>query len=188
MLVLSRRLNQKIVFPDIQTTVQVVAVKPGTIRLGIEAPDHIAVYREELLEKGALPTPAEKNHRLGQDQTAHLLNNLLNVNMVGLALLRRQLALGQIEEMQSTLDKMESNLQSIRQQVEHPGAAPEAAPASARPARRRALVVEDNRNECELLAGLLRLAGLDVYTAGDGSAALDYLNSAGKPDFVLMDM
>jgi carbon storage regulator CsrA len=184
MLVLSRRLNQKIVFPSIQTTVQVVAVKQAVVRLGIDAPEEIAVFRQELLEKEALSK--EQNAPLAKkQQSAHLLNNLLNVNTVGLALLRRQLALGQADEMNSTLDKIESNLRKIQERSERLEAKP---PLPVFSIRRRALVVEDDRNECELLAGFLRLAGLDVHTAGDGAAALDYLKAGGRPDYLLMDM
>jgi carbon storage regulator CsrA len=187
MLVLSRRLNQKIIFPGIQTSVQIVAVKPSVVRLGIDAPEQVAVYREEVLQKEGFSLENVRSAPLAQSaESAHLLNNLLNVNTVGLALLRRQLALGQASEIQETLDKMEANLRSIQQRAERFEAGP---PLPACPVvKRRALVVEDDRNECELLAGFLRLAGLDVHTAGDGAAALDYLNSEGKPDFVLMDM
>jgi len=54
MLVLSRRLNEKVVFPALGVTVQVVSVKPGVVRLGIEAPSEVRVLREELLPQ---PTP-----------------------------------------------------------------------------------------------------------------------------------
>src|SRR5207248_3517650 len=60
------------------------------------------------------------------------------------------------------------------------------APAAPRP--RKALLVEDNANERELLAQFLRLGGFEVDTAGDGADALDYLRARGKPDVVLMDM
>jgi CheY-like chemotaxis protein len=50
------------------------------------------------------------------------------------------------------------------------------------------LLVEDDGNQRELLAGFLRMAGLQVDTAGDGSDALDYLRSRPRPDVVLMDM
>ncbi|HZV07390.1 MAG TPA: carbon storage regulator [Gemmataceae bacterium] len=188
MLVLSRRLHQKIVIPSIQTTVQIVAVKPGTVRLGIDAPEQIAVYRQELLDRTDLQAAAARNDLLPKsltNDTRHLLNNLLNANTVGLALLRRQLALGRTGEMSGTLDKIESNLRNIQQRTEDLDVG-HLCPA--RLAKRRALIVEDDRNECELLAGFLRLAGLDVHTAGDGAAALDYLNVEGKPDFVLLDM
>ena len=62
-------------------------------------------------------------------------------------------------------------------------------PAPPKPRRARtALLVEDDTNERELLAGFLRMAGLDVATAGDGDDALDYLHRQGRPDVVLLDM
>jgi CheY-like chemotaxis protein len=48
--------------------------------------------------------------------------------------------------------------------------------------------VEDNANERELLALLLRRSGLEVDTAGDGCDALEYLHTRGRPDVVLLDM
>ena len=188
MLVLSRRLNQKIVFPSMQTTVQVVAVKQAVVRLGIDAPESVTVFRQELLEKEGFTEVAGAGNALPPkpNVSTHLLNNLLNVNTVGLALLRRQLALGQAEEMRCTLDKIESNLQKIQERAESAQAG--TPPPPNRLVKRRALVVEDDQNECELLAGFLRLAGMDVHTAGDGAAALDYLKSQGRPDFLLMDM
>ena len=141
-----------------------------------------------MLEKKGRTTFTAEGENLSQtkaNESIHLLNHLLNANTVGLALLRRQIELGQIGEMSSTLDKIESNFRNVQQRAEHLEAEQ---PRVARSTKRRALVVEDDCNECELLAGFLRLAGLDVHTAGDGTAALDYLNVTGKPDFVVMDM
>ena len=56
MLVLSRRLHERIQFPGLNITVQVVAIKPGVVRIGIEAPPDVKVFREELLAQP--PTPA----------------------------------------------------------------------------------------------------------------------------------
>ncbi len=50
MLVLSRKLNEKIVI-DGGIVVTVVKIEGGQVRLGIEAPSHVKVYREELLDK-----------------------------------------------------------------------------------------------------------------------------------------
>jgi carbon storage regulator CsrA len=189
MLVLSRRIGQKIVFPAIESTIQIVSVKPGVVRIGIDAPDNIAVYREELLQRSdfqAEEKPTAQTLSAGNvDELIHLLNNRLNASTIGLALLRRQLELGMTGEMRNTLDKIESNMTQIQQRVERLDAEK---PRPARSVKRRALVVEDDRNECELLAGFLRLAGMDVHTAGDGAAALDYLNHEDKPDVVLLDM
>jgi carbon storage regulator CsrA len=52
----------------------------------------------------------------------------------------------------------------------------------------RALVVDDDRNERTLLAGLLSMHGCECDVAADGQAALDYLASAQQlPDYVLLD-
>lgn len=50
MLILTRRIGETIVVDDdIQITV--LAVKGNQVRLGIKAPDHIAVHREEIYER-----------------------------------------------------------------------------------------------------------------------------------------
>jgi CheY-like chemotaxis protein len=49
------------------------------------------------------------------------------------------------------------------------------------------LVVEDDTNERELLAGLLGLDGWSVVSAADGLAALEQL-AVSTPDLILMDM
>jgi carbon storage regulator CsrA len=190
MLVLSRRVGQKIVFPTIQAIVQVVALKTGQVRLGIEAPGELPVFRDEILERDGLPlaptkpppapAPADEAVR----RLVHQINNRLNSSTIGLALLRRQLELGMVGETAATLARLEQELEGLRQTVEPARPTPAATPA----VRRRALIVEDDANECELLAGFLRLAGIDVETAGDGSDALDHLRTHERPDVVLMDM
>jgi carbon storage regulator len=49
-LVLTRRLHEKIVLPGLNVTIQVVGVKGDRVRIGIEAPPDIQVMREELLQ------------------------------------------------------------------------------------------------------------------------------------------
>jgi carbon storage regulator len=48
MLVLSRKLNEKIIV-DGNIIITVVKIDRNQVRLGIEAPGHIPVYREEIL-------------------------------------------------------------------------------------------------------------------------------------------
>lgn len=49
MLVLSRKLQEKIIV-DGKITITVVAIKGDRVRLGIEAPPDVPIYREELLQ------------------------------------------------------------------------------------------------------------------------------------------
>ena len=48
MLVLSRKAEQEIVIGECR--IKVLSIQGGRVRLGIEAPPHIAVYRSELLD------------------------------------------------------------------------------------------------------------------------------------------
>ena len=48
MLVLSRKLNEKIII-DGEIVVTVVKIDRNQVRIGIEAPGHVPVYREEIL-------------------------------------------------------------------------------------------------------------------------------------------
>ena len=54
MLVLSRKLGEKIFIGD-NICITVVDIDRGKIRLGIEAPRDVAIYRQELLPAGATP-------------------------------------------------------------------------------------------------------------------------------------
>src|SRR6516225_74465 len=95
MLVLARQLNQRIVLPTVPTTIEVVSIKPGSVRLGIEAPPEVAILREEVLRRGglspaALTVPrAEEEDRLVR--LKHVLRNRLDTVALGLDLLSQQL-------------------------------------------------------------------------------------------------
>ena len=188
MLVLSRRLNEKILFPGFDTAVKVVQVRPGMVRLGIEAPADVTVLRAELEDRSG---QRSSNKRLRSETTPanlrerdHEVRNRLNGVNLGLTLLERQLQAGHSEEAQATLARINAEFHRLRQAVEAERPAPPVSPA----ARKRALLVEDNANECELLAMFLRMAGVEVDTAGDGADALDYLRNHQAPDVLLLDM
>ncbi len=51
MLVLSRKLGERILVPHTELTVTVVAIDANTVKLGITAPTDVGVYREELWRK-----------------------------------------------------------------------------------------------------------------------------------------
>lgn len=54
MLVLSRKLDEKIVVGnDIRITI--VGIRGNQVRIGIEAPDSVKVFREELLDRQPIP-------------------------------------------------------------------------------------------------------------------------------------
>ncbi len=190
MLVLSRREGEKIVFPEVGVSIEVLRVKGSTSRLGIEAPVGLTVLREELLaergEAGKRPgfVSPEAVRRF-----VHMIRNRVNEATTALYLFRGQLDRGMADQAELTFAKLARAIDSLGESLnaERPDAARPPSPEAPAP-RRRALLVEDDANESELLAGFLRLSGFDVATADDGCDALDYLSSHEQPDVVLLDM
>jgi two-component system, OmpR family, response regulator len=193
MLVLSRKLHEKILFPDFQATVEVVAVKSGVVRLGINAPPNVKVLREELQARAAdweavqMP-PGDRAVMPNSRELRHFLRGQLNATGLALELLHQQFLAGQSEHAQATLAKLGDDFELLRERLENAGENVAPQPAKQPRKVRKALLVEDNQNERELLAGLLRMAGVDVDTAGDGADALDYLRTRVPPDMMLLDM
>src|SRR5207245_5981964 len=57
MLVLSRKIGERILVPHCELAVTVIAVEGKAVRLGISAPEDIAVYREEVWQHLCKETP-----------------------------------------------------------------------------------------------------------------------------------
>lgn len=51
MLVLSRREGEAVVIPDLDITIRLIEIRRDHVRIGIEAPRHIAVHRDEVWER-----------------------------------------------------------------------------------------------------------------------------------------
>jgi carbon storage regulator len=56
MLVLSRKSGEKVVIGG-SITITVLRVSSGSIRLGLEAPDHVEIVRGELADREHAPAP-----------------------------------------------------------------------------------------------------------------------------------
>lgn len=171
MLLLGRKLKERIIIPAFKMVIEIVEVKGKGVRLGITAPPSVAVYREELIQDGQKFEDVMKvNHNLrGQLQSATLAAQLLT----------RQINSGASEE--ELLDTVSS---ITRAATSGKGREVESKDNQ----QPLALIVEDDPNERELLAGMLRFSGVQVATASDGQHALDYLKNERKPDVVLLDM
>jgi carbon storage regulator len=66
MLVLSRKLGERVLVPHCDLAVTVIAIEGNTVKLGITAPSAVGVYREELWRK----VSAEKIAPEAQAQTS----------------------------------------------------------------------------------------------------------------------
>lgn len=174
MLVVSRRCDEEIVFPAIGVTVKILNASGNRARLGIEAPANIQILRGELLS-------TTENEDL---KTKHRLRNELNTITLFIEMYERLVQRGDLDRAHQTYLQMLTRLKEIDQNYAPPATIPvQASPLA------RVLIVEDDDNERELLAGLLRMDGCLVDTVPDGAEALVRLSSPEpRPDVVLLDM
>ena len=185
MLVLSRKQNQTVCFPSLGISVHVCQVVGNKVRLGFDAPNDIEIVRQELCDDPI----DQKSLR----EKRHLRQNQLNAATVAMSLAQRQLEVGRVEEAQETLNAAFESLATLDEAVSKSSPVPpltdETQPVASRQKAKRALVVEDNDNERELLASYLRLSGFEVDTAANGLEAIKQLqNSDELPQAVILDM
>ncbi len=180
MLVLSRGTQDKVLFPKLGISVEILRIANKRVRLGITAPRDVKVVREELLADLFEVEGDSSQAKLAEDVVARIsgANQLLH-------LAASQLERDQIGEAMTTLsqalrefDSLEGGTVSSNNNT---------AGGAERP-NKRALLVDDDDNERELLAGYLRLTGFDVTEADDGLRALYRLSEHTLPDIVLLDM
>ncbi|HUG67373.1 MAG TPA: response regulator [Pirellulaceae bacterium] len=178
MLVLSRKQNERILFPHLGVTIEVLRVSGNAVRVGIDAPPDVQVLREEVAQRQGLALHPETLQKRRHD-----LRNRLHTANLALHLLQRQLDAGWYDQAEKSLQLALVELTELNDLVANSDQS-----ASAPAEKRRALLVEDNPNERELLAGILRLSGYEVEVAEDGLAAMRLLEEHAPPDLVLLDM
>lgn len=177
MLVLSRRVNEEIVFPGLNIRIKIVRSQGGRVRLGVDAPDFVNVVRAETLE-------ATDGGSVDEVALRHKIRNFVNHAQLALEMYDRQMKRGDVDAANTTFLRLISQLR-VAESV------------SAIPARKqphatfggpKVLVVDDDANERQLMAGLLEMDGCNVQTAENGNFAIDLLKRGIQPDIVLLDM
>ena len=182
MLVLSRREEEKICFPSLGITVQILQVSNGRVKVGVDAPAEVRILREEVTDS----SPQSNVSRLPK-LLRHEARNELNRLSIAVHLFNEETKAGQTESAEQTLalitelmNKLGGNpaLYSKSESFAQPS----------KPDAPIALIVDDDENEREMLAGFLRLHGYQTETASDGLEAIEYLQSNARPAIVLADM
>jgi len=181
MLVLSRKENEKVLFPHLGIALQVLRLGGGKVRLGIEAPDDVSVVRHEIASEEQLAEFAERLKQTAKSGN-HAVRNRLHSTLLGLCLVQKQLSRNMIEDAEDSLLQLIETMKGLDAEIAGDKQ------RETRCYRRKALVVEDNSNERRLLTSYLALSGFEVESVDDGVKALDYLASHERPDAVVMDM
>lgn len=216
MLVLSRGQNDRIVFPALGISVEVLKVRGSKASLGIEAPKDIKIVRHELLSDDDVVEQAsalrgdisDKDASQSARDLRHEFRNQINQATLKLQLAAKLLAQGKTDVGLSTMSAGIAELHAINGSAKSNPATASAggtegdagdramtlAEAKAtfdvqQPQDgRRVLLVDDDDNERTLMASYLKRCGMDVEEASDGLKALYALSKTQQPDVVLLDM
>lgn len=179
MLVLSRKEDQKVFIPGLDIAIKVIRCKNSSVMLGFDAPPEIRIVRDEL-EPGVSVADA-KLAKFFQSKilaypsaVRHEIRDQLNVVAMSLQMLLDDIDSGELTDVDEIFDRVCQRLGELK-------ATPNDSDACV-------LVVEDEENERELLAGILRMNGYHVATATNGAEAMDFLQNNDTPTFVLVDM
>ena len=118
LLVLSRRLSEKVIFPGLDISVQVVGLTSGRVRLGIDAPANVTIIREELPDRvaewdAASPLLSQQEVQARLYRSNKGMRNRLKSISADLKLLRRQLEAGLTTDACVTLEKIEEQSQPV---------------------------------------------------------------------------
>jgi len=180
MLVLARKETERLVFPTLGISIEVVRIQGNKMRLGIDSPPDVPVLREELADLKGIDftsncTSANQKCsnlatavRTTLDSTAEVLNELhahLDGNDAA-----QSLVLEVFRKLRALDRNIDTTLEESRDSSPH------------------ALLIDNDVNERELLASCLRLGGFEVVIASNADDALGYLSLHSRPDFALIDL
>jgi len=179
MLVLSRKEDQKVIIPGLDVSIKVIRCKGSAVTLGFEAPPEIRIVRDELDTGVSVNDPALRKYmdqkiESSPENLRHKIRNQFHIVSMSLQMLLDDIESGSLQENEDVFDAIYERLKSLKSSVNDENAF--------------VLVVEDQANERELLAGILRMNGYRVATASDGIEALEYLENNGAPEFIVVDM
>lgn len=192
MLVLTRRSKDKIVFPQLDVSIHFIRIQSGQVKVGVDAPREIKILRDELVDSVA-NTNLESEQQLGAlpKDVRHGIRNELHQVSVGLHLYKELMSASLVDEAAEVFTQIQNALErldhtdALSSPSESPGLA--ASPLSARKSG-TVLLVEDQANEREMLANILRRRELDVSTRANGTEAIRYFRDHPAPSYLLLDM
>ncbi len=184
MLVLGRKEDQRIRFPSLGISIEILRIKNSSVSVGIEAPSEFRIIRDEITDyEDEESTPNLQVFRL-PSEVRHDVRNQLNQLSIALALFRAEIDGGLLKDAETTFEQIMRSLHEVstskvfsRQGI----VVPRNQPCSA-------LLIEDQANEREMLAGFLRMQGYVITTVSNGQEALEYLSNEVRPELALVDM
>jgi carbon storage regulator CsrA len=189
MLVLSRRSQQQIAFPELGITLSVLQVRGRIVKIGIDAPTDVKVQRQEAADQIDHPIMQQSEcHETTSDVEEHRRRNQLNLLQLHVDAIRLRLQRGDHVDAKKLIVSLFDKLDIDGYEISSPDIA-QGKSLEKKDRQIRILVVDDSENERGLMTYLLASNGFVVYVARDGAEALQQLRcGCGLPDVVLMDL
>lgn len=193
MLVITRRSQEKIVFPNIGLTIQILKILGGNVRVGVDAPSELTVLRDELIKA----EDRVDDYSGYSKKLKHELRNDLQQITTALHLYRELVQAGLTEEASDTFQSIMAGLKRVetnpilsnfipRNVLKQVQALASATNESSEPIK--VLLVEDNFEQRMVLAKLLRTQRFEVVELSDGTEVVEYFERHSAPRFLLIDM
>jgi carbon storage regulator CsrA len=114
MLVLTRRPEEQILLPTVPAVIKVISAQHGAVRLGIEAPEHVTILREELCPNKADLVRASTPQDTPAVSSPEAMRSRVHNLFLALTLLRGQLQDNSNPTVRDTLAAFEAELQALR--------------------------------------------------------------------------
>jgi len=192
MLVLARRPEEKILFPSLGISIQILRVTGQVVRVGVDAPRTVPVIRAEIAPANAPKAEAAPKVEAAPPVApplagamCHRMRGRLNTAILAMNLAQKQFQLGQPDAAEATMHRALDELAGLEREL---SVGLDVPAKIVKPRPITTLLVEDNANESTLLECYLRLNGVEVARAGDGYDAMEYLAQHQPPDAILLDM
>ena len=185
-LVLSRKQNESIQFPDLGITVEILQSGSKTVRVGVQAPVEVKIIRDEIIDDETRRIAEQRVFRIPQE-LRHELRNELNLISLALHVFKRKVELGATEVSNLSFENLVQRIEGV---ANHDSLSSPLGTTQIYSEKNQltTLVVEDSDNERELLGGFLELHGFVVSSVSSGEAAIEFLEDNEAPHAILLDM
>jgi sRNA-binding carbon storage regulator CsrA len=111
------RPTDKVHLPDIEATIEVVAIQGGTVRLGIAAPEEVRVVREPVSGRRGQWAPEVGEDPSSYSDIQRLLEKRLEISQEGLNEARHLLRMGDRDGATLLIDKVDEDLHLLRRRI-----------------------------------------------------------------------
>ena len=113
----STRTTDKVHLPDIEATIEVLAIQGRTVRLGVSAPDKVRVVREGRPERKGSWKPEVGEDPATLADIERLMDKRLEIAREGLNEARLVLRAGDVDQASLIMEKVDEDLHLLRRRL-----------------------------------------------------------------------